>query len=230
MVRIKLGSPIFFKQPRPGLNGKIFNIYKFRTMTNECDQNGILLADSYRLTKFGQFLRSSSLDELPGLLNVINGNMSLVGPRPNVDREVFLYTSEEKKLLIIRPGITDLASIIFSDLANILEANVDPNICYNQLVRPWKSRFGLIYVNQGTTKMYLKIVWYTAVNIIKYTQCTETTKSILMTPMASTHSAGCERLSYAEISEEVVLIFYLTPTTCVFSKLYNFFLIDRYGT
>ena len=111
MIRIKLGSPIFFKQPRPGLNGKIFNIYKFRTMTNECDQNGILLADSYRLTKFGQFLRSSSLDELPGLLNVIKGNMSLVGPRPLLVEYLPLYSQTQARRHEVRPGITGWAQV-----------------------------------------------------------------------------------------------------------------------
>ncbi len=111
MVRIKLGSPVFFKQPRPGLNGKIFNIYKFRTMTNECDQNGILLADSHRLTKFGQFLRSSSLDELPGLLNVINGNMSLVGPRPLLVEYLPLYSQMQARRHEVRPGITGWAQV-----------------------------------------------------------------------------------------------------------------------
>ena len=82
MVRGALGSPIFFKQERPGLNGDIFNMYKFRTMTNECDKNGALKSDGVRLTEFGKFLRSTSLDELPGLWNVLKGDMSLVGPRP----------------------------------------------------------------------------------------------------------------------------------------------------
>ena len=82
LVRLKLGPVIFFKQVRPGLNGDIFNMYKFRSMTNECDKNGNLLSDEARLTKFGNFLRSTSLDELPGLWNVLKGDMSLVGPRP----------------------------------------------------------------------------------------------------------------------------------------------------
>jgi len=111
MIRIKLGSPIFFKQPRPGLNGKIFNIYKFRTMTNKCDQNGIFLPDSYRLTKFGQFLRSTSLDELPGLLNVINGDMSLVGPRPLLVEYLPLYSETQARRQEVRPGITGWAQV-----------------------------------------------------------------------------------------------------------------------
>jgi lipopolysaccharide/colanic/teichoic acid biosynthesis glycosyltransferase len=111
MVRIKLGSPIFFKQPRPGLNGKIFYIYKFRTMTNECDQNGILLADKSRITKFGQFLRSTSLDELPGLVSVLKGNMSLVGPRPLLVEYLPLYSQTQARRHEVRPGITGWAQV-----------------------------------------------------------------------------------------------------------------------
>jgi lipopolysaccharide/colanic/teichoic acid biosynthesis glycosyltransferase len=111
IIRIKLGSPIFFKQRRPGLNGKIFNIYKFRTMTNKCDRNGILLPDSYRLTKFGQFLRSTSLDELPGLLNVINGSMSLVGPRPLLVEYLPLYSQIQARRHEAKPGITGWAQV-----------------------------------------------------------------------------------------------------------------------
>tara|TARA_B110000259_G_C14021247_1_gene403146 strand:- start:2503 stop:3114 length:612 start_codon:yes stop_codon:yes gene_type:complete len=145
MVRIKLGSPIFFKQPRPGLNGKIFNIYKFRTMTNECDQNGILLADSYRLTKFGQFLRSSSLDELPGLLNVINGNMSLVGPRPLLVEYLPLYSQTQARRHEVRPGITGWAQVNGRNQIN------------------WNDKFDLDvwYVSNLSFILDLKILWRT---------------------------------------------------------------------
>ena len=86
LVRLKIGSPIFFKQARPGLNGNLFNMYKLRSMTSECDKDGNLLSDEVRLTKFGKFLRSTSLDELPGLWNVLKGDMSLVGASPLVGR------------------------------------------------------------------------------------------------------------------------------------------------
>ena len=97
MVRSKLGSPIFFKQVRPGLNGNLFNIYKFRSMTNECDKDGNLLIDEVRLTKFGKFLRSTSLDELPGLWNVLKGDMSLVGPRPLLVEYLPLYSEKQSR-------------------------------------------------------------------------------------------------------------------------------------
>ena len=111
MIRSKLGSPIFFKQPRPGLNGKIFNIYKFRTMTNDRDKDGILLSDKIRLTKFGKFLRSTSLDELLSLWNVLKGDMSLVGPRPLLVEYLPLYSTKQARRHEVKPGITGWAQV-----------------------------------------------------------------------------------------------------------------------
>ena len=111
LVRLKLGSAIFFKQARPGLNGDIFNIYKFRTMTNECDKNGVLLSDKDRLTKFGKFLRSTSLDELPSLWCVLQGDMSLVGPRPLLLEYLPLYSEKQSKRHKVKPGITGWAQV-----------------------------------------------------------------------------------------------------------------------
>jgi lipopolysaccharide/colanic/teichoic acid biosynthesis glycosyltransferase len=111
LVKIKLGSPIIFKQKRPGLNEKIFILYKFRTMTDKKDRNGILLPDSERLTKFGNFLRSTSIDELPSLVNIIKGDMSIVGPRPLLEEYLELYNDEQKKRHIVRPGLTGLAQV-----------------------------------------------------------------------------------------------------------------------
>jgi undecaprenyl phosphate N,N'-diacetylbacillosamine 1-phosphate transferase len=111
LVRIKLGSPVFFKQSRPGLNEKIFKMYKFRTMTNERDKFGEFLPDSVRLTKFGRFLRKNSLDELPELLNILKGDMSIVGPRPLAVQYLPYYTPEERKRHHVRPGLTGLAQI-----------------------------------------------------------------------------------------------------------------------
>ncbi len=111
LVRIKLGGPVLFKQPRPGKNEKIFNMYKFRSMTNEKDEDGNLLSDEERLTKFGKFLRSSSLDELPGLFSILTGKMSIVGPRPQLIRDMWFMTEEEKKRHLVRPGLTGLAQV-----------------------------------------------------------------------------------------------------------------------
>jgi lipopolysaccharide/colanic/teichoic acid biosynthesis glycosyltransferase len=111
MVRAKLGSPIFFRQQRPGLNGRPFMMIKFRTMTNECDKNGNLLPDSERLPPLGVLLRSMSLDELPEFFNVLKGEMSLVGPRPLLTEYLHLYTERQARRHEVRPGITGWAQI-----------------------------------------------------------------------------------------------------------------------
>ncbi len=111
LVRKKLGSPVIFKQERPGKNEKIFILYKFRTMTDERDEHGDLLSDEMRLTKFGRMLRSTSLDELPELFNIFKGDMSIVGPRPLLVRYLPYYSCEEKKRHNVRPGLTGLAQV-----------------------------------------------------------------------------------------------------------------------
>ena len=111
LVRIKLGSPVIFKQKRPGKDEKIFTLYKFRTMTDEKDEQGNLLPDSERLTKFGKFLRSTSIDELPELINILKGDMSIVGPRPLLVEYLELYNEEQKHRHDVRPGLTGLAQI-----------------------------------------------------------------------------------------------------------------------
>lgn len=109
LVRIKLGSPVLFKQPRPGKNEKIFNLYKFRTMTDERDKNGNLLPDEVRLTSFGKWLRSTSMDELPEAFNILNGTMSVIGPRPQLVRDMTFMTDEQRKRHRVRPGLSGLA-------------------------------------------------------------------------------------------------------------------------
>lgn len=111
LVRIKLGKPIIFKQERTGKHEKIFTLYKFRTMTDKRDEEGNLLPDSERLTKFGRFLRSTSLDELPELINIIKGEMAIVGPRPLLVEYLPLYNEEQKHRHDVRPGLTGLAQI-----------------------------------------------------------------------------------------------------------------------
>lgn len=111
LVRIKLGSPVLFKQARPGLDGKIFYLYKFRTMTNECDENGNLLPDEIRLTKFGKLLRATSLDELPEAFNILKGDMSVVGPRPQLVRDMVFFTDEQMRRQSVKPGLSGLAQI-----------------------------------------------------------------------------------------------------------------------
>lgn len=111
LVRVKLGSPVLFKQDRPGLNEKIFKMYKFRTMTDEKDKDGNLLPDAERLTKFGKFLRSTSLDEIPEFFNILKGDMSLIGPRPLLVQYLEYYTTDEKKRHNVRPGISGWAQV-----------------------------------------------------------------------------------------------------------------------
>lgn len=111
LVKFKLGSPVIFKQERPGLNEKIFTMYKFRTMTDKRDENGELLPNNIRLTKFGRILRSTSLDELPELFNILKGDMSIVGPRPLLIEYLSLYNEKQRQRHDVRPGLTGLAQI-----------------------------------------------------------------------------------------------------------------------
>ncbi|WP_442604288.1 sugar transferase [Paenibacillus sp. KN14-4R] len=151
LVRFKLGSPIIFKQPRPGRHGRIFHIYKFRTMNDERDHNGDLLPDIYRLTRFGQMLRKMSLDELPQLWNVWLGQMSIVGPRPLLVQYLPYYTKQEYKRFNVRPGITGLAQISGRNLLS------------------WDERLALDvqYVEQVSLRLDLIIILRTVKKVIK---------------------------------------------------------------
>ena len=111
LVRVKLGSPVLFKQKRPGLGGKIFTLYKFRTMTDEKDENGNLLPDDIRLTKFGKLLRNTSLDELPEAFNILKGDMSVIGPRPQLVRDMVFFSDEQMMRQSVKPGLSGLAQI-----------------------------------------------------------------------------------------------------------------------
>lgn len=111
LVRINLGSPVLFCQLRPGKDEKVFKLYKFRTMTDERDENGQLLPDDVRLTKFGKFLRSTSLDELPEAFNILKGDMSVIGPRPQLVRDMVFMTPEQRRRHTVRPGLSGLAQV-----------------------------------------------------------------------------------------------------------------------
>ena len=150
LVRLKLGSAIFFKQARPGLNGDVFNMYKFRTMTNECDKNGVLLSDKDRLTKFGKFLRSTSLDELPGLWCVLKGDMSLVGPRPLLVEYLPLYSEKQSRRHEVKPGITGWAQV-----------NGRNTISWNE-----KFDLDVWYVDNRSVWLDIKILWLTVKKVI----------------------------------------------------------------
>lgn len=111
LVRFKLGSPVLFRQPRPGKDEKIFNLYKFRSMTDERDENGNLLPDEMRLTKFGKALRATSLDELPEVFNIVLGEMAIIGPRPQLVRDMVFMTPEQRRRHCVRPGLSGLAQV-----------------------------------------------------------------------------------------------------------------------
>lgn len=150
-VRIFLGTPIFFKQPRPGHHSKIFMFYKFRTMTDHRDHHGHLLADDLRLSRFGKFLRASSLDELPQLFNILKGDMSFVGPRPLLVDYLPLYKLEERRRHLVKPGITGWAQVNGR----------------NALAWPAKFALDCWYVDHQSFAVDLKIIWLTLSKVIK---------------------------------------------------------------
>ncbi|EIT86536.1 undecaprenyl-phosphate galactose phosphotransferase [Fictibacillus macauensis ZFHKF-1] len=151
LIRTKLGTPVLFKQERPGLAGKPFYIYKFRTMTDQRDANGQLLADHERLTKFGQWVRKWSLDELPQLFNILKGELSLVGPRPLLMDYLPLYNEEQAKRHLVKPGITGWAQVNGRNAIT------------------WEEKFAydVWYVRHQSLRLDLKILWLTARKIMK---------------------------------------------------------------
>ena len=160
------GAGAFFTQVRPGYHGKPFKVIKYKSMTDERDENGELLPDAQRLTKVGRLVRSTSLDELPQLFNVLTGDMSLVGPRPEVRKYVDLYTEEQKKVLSVRPGITDYASIEYVDENVILGASEDPDKTYIEEIMPDKIRYNMKYINNQSVGEYFKVIFLTIMSIV----------------------------------------------------------------
>lgn len=158
----------FYVAPRVGKGEKIFKMIKMRSMVINADKSGVdsTGANDRRITRVGHFIRRYKLDELTQLINVVKGEMSLVGPRPNVKRDTDLYTDVEKRLLAVRPGITDLASIVFSDEGDILKDSVDPDLDYNQRIRPWKSRLALLTVEKSSFWVDFNIILLTVVAIL----------------------------------------------------------------
>lgn len=151
LVRFKLGSPIFFRQERPGLHGQIFTLYKFRTMTDARDAHGALLPDADRLLPFGNLLRSSSLDELPELLNILKGEMSFVGPRPLLTRYLERYTPEQQRRHDVKPGLTGWAQV------------------HGRNAITWEQKFAfdVWYVDNCSFALDVKIIFLTAWKILK---------------------------------------------------------------
>ena len=151
LVKIKLGSPVLFKQERPGLNHEIFTLYKFRTMTDEKDENGELLPDEIRLTKFGRFLRNTSLDELPELINILKGDMSVIGPRPLLVQYIPLYNEHQARRSEVRPGLSGWAQVNGRNTVS------------------WKDKFDMDveYVDNYNLVMDIKILFMTVLNVLK---------------------------------------------------------------
>lgn len=163
LVRVKLGSPVIFKQQRPGKNEKIFTLYKFRSMTDKRDENGNLLPDSERLTKFGKALRSTSLDELPELFNILKGDMAIVGPRPLLVEYLPLYNEEQKQRHNVRPGLTGLAQVNGRNTIS------------------WEEKFNedINYVKNITFKEDIKIILKTIIKVFKREGITQKDKETI---------------------------------------------------
>ena len=158
----------FYVAPRVGKGGRMFRMIKLRSMVTNADQAGgdSTSANDDRITPVGHIIRACKLDELSQLWNVLVGDMSLVGPRPNVVNETDRYTPVEKGLLSVRPGITDISSIVFSDEGRILADSADPDLDYNRLIRPWKSRLGILYIENRSLALDFALIAVTAVAIL----------------------------------------------------------------
>jgi lipopolysaccharide/colanic/teichoic acid biosynthesis glycosyltransferase len=158
----------FYVADRVGKDGRPFRMVKLRSMVVHADRTGVdsTGANDRRITPVGQFIRRFKLDELTQLWNVLLGDMSLVGPRPNVKRETDLYTAVERTLLQAKPGVTDFASIVFADEGDILKDKTDPDLAYNQLIRPAKSLLGLFYIDHRSFWLDVRLCWLTVVAIL----------------------------------------------------------------
>ena len=164
-IAIMIDSPggVFYRQVRVGKNGKTFRIFKFRSMQTGSDKKGLLTVGNadMRITRTGKFIRKYKLDEFAQLINVLTGDMSLVGPRPEVPRYVEMYNDEQKKVLKVKPGITDYASIEYSNENEILAKSEDPEKTYIEEVMPAKLKLNEKYIEDMGLKTDIKIIWKT---------------------------------------------------------------------
>lgn len=160
LVKATSKGPVLYTQARVGKDGELFLLYKFRTMRTGADKNGLLTVGGRdnRITPIGFYLRKYKLDELPQLMNVLLGDMSLVGPRPEVPKYVALYTPEQRQVLLVRPGITDMASILYRNENELLAAAANPEEFYINTVMPDKIRLNYVYLQQRSLSAYFKII------------------------------------------------------------------------
>jgi len=163
VIKFESSGPSIFRQERVGKDGKIFSIYKFRSMreSNNTNKKLVTVAGDPRITRSGHFIRKTKIDELPQLWNVLCGEMSLVGPRPEVAKYVSLYSENQREILSIQPGITDLASLVFVDEERVLAEKEDSETFYRENVLPEKIRLNLFYVKNRTLKNYFLTIWWT---------------------------------------------------------------------
>jgi len=169
LIKREDGGPVFYRGLRVGRNGKPFKIFKFRSMVLNAEQIGgpSTSDDDPRITRIGKLIRKYKLDELPQLINVLKGDMSIVGPRPEVQHYVDMYTEEEKAILTVRPGITDWASIWNPDEGAILAGSADPEKTYMEKIRPTKIKFQLEYVKTRSFMLDLKIIIKTIMKLFQ---------------------------------------------------------------
>lgn len=174
LIKAESKGRSFYVQERMGKNGKPFGLYKFRTMRTGSDAEGLLTVGEHdtRITRIGYFLRKTKIDELPQLLNVLKGDMSLVGPRPEVRKYVDLYTEEQRKVLSVRPGITDYASIEYVNESELLSKADDPDRVYIEEVMPNKIKLNMRYLDHYTVGEYFKIIFLTFLTFFQTTNVT----------------------------------------------------------
>ena len=168
-IQIDSKGPVFYKQVRVGQNGIYFGLFKFRSMVVDADKNGLITVGGRdpRITRSGYFIRKYKLDELPQLINVLLGDMSLVGPRPEVRKYVEFYTDEQQKVLSVKPGITDYASIEYMDENEILGKSSDPEKTYIEEIMSEKIKYNMKYIQNKSLVEYFKIIFLTILKIIR---------------------------------------------------------------
>ena len=168
-IKIDSKGPVFYKQVRVGQNGINFGLFKFRSMVVDADKKGLITVGGRdpRITRSGYFIRKYKLDELPQLINVLVGDMSLVGPRPEVRKYVDLYTDEQQKVLSVKPGITDYASIEYMDENEILGKSSDPEKTYIEEIMPEKIKYNMKYISNKSLFEYFKIILLTVLKIVR---------------------------------------------------------------